>query len=320
MTIGGARVVALEEHYWDAAVIEHYGAAANRLPALKHRLLDLGELRIREMDNAGIDLQVISHANPGTQRLDAATAVPLAKQANDGLSEIISAYPDRFAGFATLPTPDPQAAADELERTVSELGFKGAMVNGPTNGVWFDDKRFWPICERAERLDVPIYLHPSVPHPDVMKAYYQDYLADFPALPAAAWGFMVETATEGIRLILSGMFEAYPNLKIILGHMGEALPFALWRIDNSLSRPGNKPIKFRETFCRNFYVTTSGFFSTPALLCCMMEMGIDRVLFSIDYPFEENAPGTKWFDGVPLSAEDKEKILNGNATRLLRLT
>ncbi len=320
MTIAGIRVVALEEHYWDPAVIEHYGPAASRVPTLKERLLDLGALRLREMDEAGIDLQIISHANPGTQRMDAATAVPLAKQANDGLYEIISAYPDRFAGFATLPTPDPEAAADELERTVTELGFKGAMVNGPTNGVWFDDKRFWPICARAERLDVPIYLHPSAPHPDVMKAYYQDYLADFPALSQAAWGFMVETATEGIRLILSGMFEAYPNLKIILGHMGEALPFALWRIDNSLSRPGNKPINFRETFCRNFYVTTSGFFSTPALLCCLMEMGIDRVLFSIDYPFEENAPGTKWFDGVPLSAEDKEKILNGNATRLLRLS
>jgi predicted TIM-barrel fold metal-dependent hydrolase len=319
MTIGGTRVIALEEHYWDQEMITHWGAAANRAPALRDRLLDLGELRLREMDESGIDVQVISHANPGTQRMDAATAVPLARQANDGLSEIISAYPERFAGFATLPTPDPGAAADELERTVKELGFKGAMVNGPTNGVWFDDRRFWPICERAQALDVPIYLHPSAPHPDVTKAYYQDYLADFPALSAAAWGFMVETATEGIRLILSGMFDVYPDLKIILGHMGEALPFALWRIDNSLNRPGNKRIAFRETFCRNFYVTTSGFFSTPALQCCLMELGIDRVLFSVDYPFEENAPGTKWFEGVPLSAEDKAKILNGNAARLLGL-
>jgi 2,3-dihydroxybenzoate decarboxylase len=319
MTVGGTRVVALEEHYWDPEVIKHYGEAANRVPALKERLLDLGDRRIKEMDEAGIDFQVISHANPGTQRMDAATAVPLARQANDGLSEIISAYPDRFAGFATLPTPDPQAAADELTRTVNELGFKGAMVNGPTNGVWFDDKRFWPICERAQALDVPIYLHPAAPHPDVVKAYFQDYLADFPALSAAAWGFMVETATEGIRLILSGLFEAYPDLKIILGHMGEALPFALWRIDNSLSRPGNKRINFRETFCRNFYVTTSGFFSTPALLCCMMEMGVGHVLFSIDYPFEENPPGTRWFEHVQLSPDDREKILNGNAARLLKL-
>ncbi len=318
MAIGGTRVVALEEHYWDPEVMKHYKGTDSR-PALRDRLLDLGQLRLKEMDEAGIDLQVLSHANPGTQRMDAATAVPLARQANDALFEIISARPDRFAAFATLPTPDPQAAADELERTVGELGFKGAMVNGPTNGVFFDDKRFWPICERAQKLDVPIYLHPSVPHPAVVEAYYRDYLDDFPALQAAAWGFTVETATEGVRLILSGMFDAYPDLKIILGHMGEALPFMLWRIDNSLSRPGNKRVNFREKFCRNFYVTTSGFFSTPALLCCMMEMGIDRVLFSVDYPYEENVPGADWFEKVPLSGEDKEKILNGNAVQLLHL-
>ncbi|HZT09012.1 MAG TPA: amidohydrolase family protein [Chloroflexota bacterium] len=318
MAIGGTRVVALEEHYWDPDVIKHYGGPG-RDAELQRRLLDLGELRIREMDEAGIDFQVISHANPGVQRMDAATAVPLARQANDGLAELISAYPDRLAGFATLPTPDPAAAADELERTVAELGFKGAMVNGPTNGVFFDDRHFWPICERAQALDVPIYLHPAAPHPAVVDAYYRDYLGDFPALSAAAWGFMVETATEAIRLILSGMFDAYPNLKVILGHMGEAVPFALWRIDHSLSRPGNKPIRFREQFCSHFYVTTSGFFSTPALQCCLLEMGVDRVLFSVDYPFEENAPGTRWFEHVQVSPDDREKILNGNASRLLKL-
>jgi 2,3-dihydroxybenzoate decarboxylase len=318
MTLGGSRVVALEEHYWDLEVIKHYGDGA-RLPAIRERLLDLGELRIRDMDAARIDVQVISHANPGVQRMDAATAVPLARQANDGLYEIISAHPERFAGFATLPTPDPAAAADELERTVTELGFKGAMVNGPTNGIFFDDKQFWPICERAQRLDVPIYLHPAAPHPAVVAAYYQDYLADFPALQGAAWGFTVETATEAIRLILSGMFDAYPDLKVILGHLGEGLPFTLWRINNSLNRPGNKPVGLHEIFRRNFYVTTSGFFSTPALLCSLMELGLDRVLFSVDYPFEENQPGTAWMEQVPLSGEDKEKILNGNATRLLRL-
>jgi predicted TIM-barrel fold metal-dependent hydrolase len=311
-------VVALEEHYWDPNVIQHY-QGTDRAALLKQRLLDLGELRIREMDEANIDFQVISHANPGVQRMDAETAVPLAKAANDGLAEVIAAHPDRFAAFATLPTPDPKAAADELERTVTQLGFKGAMVNGPTNGVWLDDKRFWPIFERAQALDMPIYLHPSAPHPAVVDVYYTDYLADFPALSAAAWGFMVETATEAIRLVLSGLFTAYPDLKIILGHMGEAIPFALWRIDNSLNRAGNKPIHFKDEFCSHFYVTTSGFFSTPALLCCMMEMGVDRVLFSVDYPFEENPPGTAWFEHVQLSPEDREKILNGNAARILKL-
>jgi predicted TIM-barrel fold metal-dependent hydrolase len=318
MAVGGTRVVALEEHYWDPNVIQHY-QGTDRAALLKQRLLDLGELRIREMDEANIDFQVISHANPGVQRMDAETAVPLAKAANDGLAEVIAAHPDRFAAFATLPTPDPKAAADELERTVTQLGFKGAMVNGPTNGVWLDDKRFWPIFERAQALDMPIYLHPSAPHPAVVDVYYKDYLADFPALSAAAWGFMVETATEAIRLVLSGLFTAYPDLKIILGHMGEAIPFALWRIDNSLNRAGNKPIHFKDEFCSHFYVTTSGFFSTPALLCCMMEMGVDRVLFSVDYPFEENPPGTRWFEHVQLSPEDREKILNGNAARILKL-
>jgi len=166
---------------------------------------------------------------------------------------------------------------------------------------------------------VPIYLHPAAPHPAVVDVYYGDYLADFPALQAAAWGFTVDTATQGIRLILSGLFEAYPNLKIILGHMGESLPFSLWRIDQGLARPGNKPIAFREQFCQHFYITTSGHFSTPALLCCMLEMGIDRILFSVDYPFMENVPGTQWAETAPLSAEDKAKLLNGNATALLRL-
>jgi 2,3-dihydroxybenzoate decarboxylase len=319
MSLGGTRVVALEEHYWDPEIAKHYTGGEGRSPQLRKRLDDLGDLRLQEMDEAGIDLQVISQGNPGVQRMDAATAVPLARHANDGLYEIISARPERFAGFATLPTPDPEAAADELERTVTELGFKGAMVNGPTNGVFFDDRRFWPICQRAEKLDVPIYLHPAAPHPAVVEAYYRDYLADFPALQSAAWGFTVDTATQAIRLILSRVFEAYPNLKIILGHMGEALPFALWRIDYGLGRPGNKPIDFRDVFCKHFYITTSGHFSTPALTCCLMELGIDRVLFSVDYPFVENPPSTQWMEHVPLSLEDKEKILNGNAARLLRL-
>jgi 2,3-dihydroxybenzoate decarboxylase len=271
------------------------------------------------MDEAGIDLQVLSHGAPATQRFDAETGKRLARLANDRLHETVNAHPTRYAGFAALPTADPKASADELERAVTKLGFKGAMVHGLTNGVFFDDKRFWPIFERAEKLDVPLYLHPGLPHPAVVEAYYKDYLKDFPAILTAAWGFTVETATQGIRLILSGAFDAYPNLKIILGHMGESLPFSLWRIDQGLSRASKMPRTFRDYFCTHFWITTSGNFSTPALLCSMLEMGVDRVLFSVDYPYVMNAPGTKWMDGVPLSAEDKEKILSGNAKRLLRL-
>jgi len=303
----------------DPEIASHYEGGDGRAPAIRDRLLDLDEIRLKEMDEAGIDVQVMSHGNPGVQRMDAATAVPLARRANDNLYESISARPERFRAFATIPTPEPEAAADELERTVKELKFVGALVNGPTNGVFFDDKRFWPICARAEALDVPIYLHPATPHKAVVDAYFRDYLTDFPGLSQAAWGFTIDTATQAIRMILSGVFEAYPNLKIILGHMGETLPFALWRINHGITRPGNKPIAFRETFCRNFWITTSGHFSTPALLCSMMELGSDRILYSVDYPFVDNLPGTKWLETLQISPDDREKLFSGNATRLLKL-
>ena len=316
---GKPLVIALEEHYYDPEVAKTFDGPEGRAPEIRRRLDDLGELRLKEMDEAGIDVQVLSHGAPSTQRLDAPTAVRLARDANDRLARVIAARPDRFAGFAALPTPDPKAAAAELERTISELGFKGAMVHGLTNGVFFDDKRFWPIFERAQALDVPLYVHPAAPHSAVVDAYYKDYVKDFPAILNAAWGFTVETATQGIRLVLSGVFDAYPDLKIILGHMGEGLPFLLWRIDHALSRPGNRRIAFREQFSRHFYITTSGNFSTPALLCSMMELGVDRILFSVDWPFVQNVPGTKWMSELQLSAEDKTKILSGNAKRLLKM-
>ena len=314
-------VIALEEHYWDAEVASHFKEAGPemRVPALRERLGDLGALRLKEMDEAGIDLQVISHGAPATQRLEAELAVPLAKRANDRLFENVTSSKGRFEGFAVLPTAAPKAAADELERAVTKLGFKGAMVHGLTNGAWFDDRRFWPICERAQALDVPLYLHPAVPHPAVVEVDYQDYLKDFPGLLTAAWGFTVETATQGIRMVLSGVFEAYPRLKIILGHLGESLPFSLWRIDMALQRGRSSSTPFRDTFREHFWITTSGNFSTPSLLCCVMEMGADRIMFSVDYPFVPNPPGTKWMETVPLDPEDREKILSANAKKLLRI-
>jgi predicted TIM-barrel fold metal-dependent hydrolase len=313
-------VVALEEHYFDPEVKKHFEGLDSRHAArVLERLDDVGALRLREMDEAGIDLQVLSHANPGLQKLDAETAVRLAVGANDRLYATVRAHPDRFAGFAAIPTPNPKAAADELERTVTKLGFKGALVNGLTNGVFFDDKRFWPIFERAAALDVPIYLHPSIPHPAVIEAYYKDYVEQYPSLLRAAWGFTVETATQGVRMVLSGVFDKYPGLKIIMGHLGEGLPFYLWRISMGLGRDGHTGKTFRDTFCEHFYITTAGFFSDPALLCCMMEMGIDRILFSVDYPFVDNMPGAEWIKTLPLSAEDQTKLLSGNAKQLLKL-
>jgi 2,3-dihydroxybenzoate decarboxylase len=314
------QVIALEEHYVDPEVARHFkeGGPEARDERLRERLNDVGALRLREMDEAGIDIQVLSHSAPSTQRLDAETAVRVASAANDRLRERVLASNGRFEAFAALPTANPKAAADELERAVTKLGFKGAMVHGLTNGHFFDERQFWPIFERARALDVPLYIHPAVPHPAVVDAYYRDYLKEFPALLTAAWGFTVETATQGIRLVLSGVFDAYPGLKIIMGHLGESLPFSLWRIDMALSRDRSKGA-FRETFREHFWITTSGNFSTPALLCCVLEMGADRILFSVDYPFVPNPPGVRWMDHVPLGPDDREKILSRNAKRLLKI-
>ncbi len=318
------RVIALEEHYLDNEVKAQFSpddARAGSSKFMSERLADFGALRIKEMDEAGIDMQVLSHGAPSVQKMDAETSVALARRANDRLYEACKANPDRLAAFAVCPTPDPKAAADELERTVTKYGFKGAMIHGLTNGVFHDDKRFWPLYERAQQLDVPIYIHPAYPHSAVVEAYYKDYIADYPNLASSAWGFGVETATQGIRFCLSGVFDAYPKLQIVLGHLGEGLPFYLWRINQSLARPGNKgdAKSFREIFSNHFYITTSGFFSDPALQCCITELGIDRVMFSVDYPFVANKPGTEWIQALSMNAADKAKILSGNAERLLKL-
>ena len=197
------------------------------------RLFDLGALRIKEMDETGIDMQVISHGAPSAQKLPADGAAALVRGANDRLAAACAAHPERFAAFAALPSNDPKAAADELERTVTKLGFKGAMMHGLSGGVFLDDKRFWPIYERAEQLDVPIYFHPGLPDARVMEAYYNDYAKDFPMVVRAAWGYTVETATTAIRLVLSGVFDKHPKLKVILGHLGETLPFLVWRVDHA---------------------------------------------------------------------------------------
>jgi predicted TIM-barrel fold metal-dependent hydrolase len=318
-------VIALEEHYADpavqAAAPQGDGGRPGRSPmsSVFERLPDLGDVRLREMDEAGIDFQVLSHTPSPMQQVNPEAAVELAIGANDRLAEAISRHPDRFAGFAALPTPDPQAAAEELERCVTKLGFKGAMIHGRTQSVFHDDERFYPVWERAQALDMPIYLHPGPPHPAVVEAYYQDYVPDFPWLTSAAWGYTIDTANQAMRMVLSGLFDRFPDLKIVLGYLGEGLPFLLDRMDEAFKREGSKPMEFKEAFCEHFYVTTSGFFSTPALLCTILQMGIDRVMFSIDWPFVENLPGTRWMETVPLSHEDIEKMLNGNVRRLLKM-
>ncbi len=317
-------VIALEEHYADPKVQAYAKVTGGPAPIgsahaqLLQRVNDLGEIRLKLMDEAGIDMQVLSHIPSPLQQIEAASAIPLATATNNYMHEAVLRHPKRFAGFAALPTQDANAAADELERCVNKLGFKGAMIHGRTQGVFHDHPRFHPIFERAQALDVPIYIHPGPPHEAVAAAYYNDYLKDFPALASAAWGFTIDTASQILRMILSGMFDKYPKLKIIVGHLGEGMPFLVDRVDEAVNR-GGKQVAFKEIFCNNFWITTSGHFSTPALTCTLMEMGVERVLFSVDYPYVENAPGTKWMQGVPLSREDKDKILHGNAKKLLKM-
>lgn len=316
------RVIAIEEHYQDPELAKHYAPGdGSRVARIVEHLEDLGELRLKEMDRAGVDFQVLSHSQPATQKMDPETSVRVAAETNDRLHRVIQANPKRFAAFGILPTPDPKAAADELERMVTKLDFKGAMIHGLTNGQFIDEKQFWPILERAAALDVPIYLHPGKPDQTVIDTYYKTYAEDYPHINAAAWGYTVEAATQGVRLVLSGALDAYPNSKFILGHFGEGLPFLLWRVDYSFSRPGNKPgMDFRKLFSEHFYVTTSGNFSDTALLCTVQEMGVERIMFSIDYPFVPNDPDwVEWMSNVSLSAEDRAKIMSGNAEKLLKL-
>ena len=318
----GSQVIAIEEHYLDADVDAKINKGAGTGVRIHERLVDLGELRIREMDEAGIDIQVLSHCPPGAQAFDREEAQERTRGVNDRLHAFVQSRPDRFAAFATLPMRDPDSCPDELERCVTELGFKGAIIHGLTDGKFPDMPEFWPIFARAEALDVPVYIHPGPPHPAVVEAYYKEYVEKFRSILSAGWGFTVETATSGLRLVLSGVLDRHPDVKIILGHMGEGLPFLLWRINHSFSklfRPEGENVAFRDLFCKHFYITTSGNFSNPALLCSVMELGVDRILFSVDWPYVQNSPGTAWMEGIPLSDEDREKILNGNAKRLLKM-
>jgi 2,3-dihydroxybenzoate decarboxylase len=310
-------IIALEEHYWDPDLVAMFpGREGKRASELERRMFDMGELRLREMDEAGIDIQVLSHGAPATQKLDAETSVRMALQTNDRLAAFVAAKPDRFAALAALPTPDPKAAADELERTVTKLGFKGAMIHGLTNNQFIDEPQYWPIFERAQALDVPVYLHPSFPHPAVIEAYYKTYAAEFNWLIGPALGFTVETATQCVRMIISGVFQKYPKLKIIVGHLGEGLPFLLWRMDHFLSR-ADRP--FREVFENNFYLTTSGNFSDIALNASIAALGVDRIMFSVDWPFATNKEGVDWMKATSLNAVDKAKVLGNNAASLLKL-
>jgi len=284
---------------------------------LTGKLLDTGNGRLQDMEEAGIDIQVLSLVSPGVQVFDASTGSALARKFNNKLAEIIKGHPDRFAGLATLAPQSPDEAADELERAVRVLGLKGAVINSHVKGEYLDNKKYWVIFERAERLGVPIYIHPRSPTPDMIKPFLS-----YPLLESSMGGFSADISLHVLRLIYSGVFDEYPKLNIILGHLGEALPFWLWRFDDMWRRlPLSKQRKKKPSqyLKDNFFITTSGMFWQPVLLFCYLALGVDNILFAVDYPMESMKKASQFIDIAPICESDREKIVHVNAERLLSL-
>lgn len=315
-------LIALEEHFaWDPASSGNPVATwlESNDPVAHQRLYDRGPMRLEQMDAAGIDFQIMSLFDPGVQEeADGTLAVDLARRANDELAETVRARPGRFGGFATLATQEPEAAAIELERAVSDLGLVGALINGHCRGRYLDDPAYEPLFERAEALDAPIYLHPTTPHPAVMEAWFKPYVDD--GLHLASWGFAAEAGTHVLRLIYSGLFDRYPRLRMIIGHLGEMLPFAAYRIDRYYGLGGTAGRRLQRLpsayLLDNFYVTTSGNFCPPAFACTLAVMGADRVMFSVDYPMDDNRDGAAFLSSVPMDDGDRRKVASENAIRL----
>jgi predicted TIM-barrel fold metal-dependent hydrolase len=320
------RTIALEEHFWTAQLAAPPGTGQLAVwgPYIGEQLADLGPLRLADMDASGIDLQVISHVAPAAQGHAGAEGLARAREANDQLAAAVRGHPDRFAGFATLPTADPRAAADELERATTELGFVGALVNSTlgSNDAFLDDARFEPLLDRFERLDVPLYLHPAPPSAALREVLYRGLPPGVAArLATGAWGWHAEAGLHVLRMVAAGVFDRHPGLRLIVGHCGEMLPFMLARIDAMLrvESVASMALEPSQYFQRNIWVTTSGLFSIPPVMCTVQVLGVDRVLFSVDYPFGSNAAGRALLDTLPLSPGDKAKIAGGNAERVLGL-
>ncbi len=329
------RTIALEEHFNVPSLVarippdvirrrgfpSHEQVPEGNLRAQQH-LPGLGDARLADMDAAGITTQVLSVAGPGADLLPPAEGVPWARELNDTLARAVAAHPGRYAGFAHLPMTAPAAAADELERAVTQHGFVGTMVNGTTDGKFLDDPSFEPILARAERLGVPIYLHPNIPPEPVRQAYYGGLPPTMGfLLSIAGFGWHAETAIHVLRLIFSATLERHPNLKLIIGHMGEFLPMTMARTTGNSQGETAKYMSrtVAQQLQEQVYVTTSGQFTLPPLQALIATFGIDHVLFSIDYPFSPNAKGRALLDSLPLAVADVEKIAHGNADRLLKL-
>ena len=327
------RVVALEEHFTvpelvrriDPAAIARRGFRPRKAPPNAPNPMELapeiGEQRLRYMDEAGITIQVLSNTGPGPDLVPGPDGIAIAREMNDHLADAVARRPDRFAGFAVLPMQSPEACAEELERTVRELGFVGALVNGTTEGRFLDHPGYDALLAKAVELDVPIYIHPHLAPEPVRQAYYTGLEpgAAF-VLEAAGWGWHSETAIHVLRLVLAGTLDKHPRLKIVVGHMGEMLPMMMARADEVFALNSShlqRPIS--RTITDQVWITTSGIFTEPPFLAALLTFGIDRIMFSVDYPYAPNAKGRAFLDRLALAPADMAKLCHGNADALLKL-
>ena len=320
--------IGLEEHFAiDDTVMDSKGFFPDDIwKEVRERVLDLHGRRLRLMDEFGMEMMILSLNAPAIQAIpDAKKANEIARKANDYLAENVRKRPDRFQALAALPMQDPELAAKELQRCVKDLGMVGALANGfsqigdPNTTAYLDEKQYWPFWEVVEKLDVPFYLHPRNPLPQDSRIYQGHGW-----LMGPTWAFGQETAVHALRLMGSGLFDRYPKLQIILGHMGENLPFGIWRVDNTNAWIPNRhdypaKKKIEHYFLNNFHITISGNFNAQSLYCAMSVIGTDRIMFSTDWPFENIDHAAVWFDAVPISENDRLKIGRTNALKLFKL-
>ena len=319
-----ASKIALEEHFVLAETMDTSYAVRDLSPETRHKILDVSSGRIAEMDRGGLDICILSLTAPGVQAVPSITqAIAQARRTNDYLAENVAKNPKRLKGFATLPLQDPEAAARELTRCVRDLGFCGALVNGFSqigevdSAVFYDLPQYRPFWATVQELDVPFYLHPRNPLASRQQSY-----EGYPWLAGSPWGFAVETSIHALRLMASGLFDEYPKLKVILGHLGEGLPFGIWRVDHRISKLGVRPkakLPIGQYLRENFYITTSGNFHTQALTNTILEVGADRILYSVDYPYEDVVEAKEWFDQASISESDRMKIARTNTQKLFHL-
>ena len=315
------RHIAIEEHFVinDPSHVERWltlipDVTRSITDKLLPVLSDVGDRRLDAMSAAGIDMAVLSNVGSVQGVVDPILALQLSRQANDYLAELVQRHPARYAGFATVPLQDPKVGADELERSITQLGMKGAMIIGHTDGLYLDHDRFRPFWERAEALEAPIYLHAA--DPVALPPTY----AGRPELIGATWSWTAETAAHALRIVFGGVFERFPRVKLLLGHMGETLPYLLWRLDARAGAFGaSAALKPAEIIRRNLAITTAGMFSDEPLLCALRTLGEGSVMFSVDHPFESMAAASTWFDRTPLTEATREKVSHSNAMRILRL-